>query len=322
MRWPSVSLSGGGVLVDGRSRAKSHKLEGGEELEFEPPAPRTSTLEPQEMDLVDPVRGRASARRRQAGRASSCIPAPGHARGTLVHGLLAYDVEGGDEPERPGIVHRLDRDTSGLLVVARSPEAHRRLQELVQSRELTREYLALVVGRPRSRRGTIEAPIGRDRHDALRQSLDTDTPRDAVTHFEVEQLLPRHALLRVTLETGRTHQIRVHLAAIDLPVAGDSVYGRPGELGLERQFLHAARLAFEHPMTGETIDVSSPLPADLERRPGARVRSARAARDPRRSRQRAARLRAERRSRRLRPGDGSGAPARGRQRARRGRRTA
>jgi 23S rRNA pseudouridine1911/1915/1917 synthase len=252
----------GGVLVDGRSRAKSHKLEGGEELEFEPPAPRTSTLEPQEMDLVVPYEDEhLLVVDKPAGLVVH--PAPGHARGTLVHGLLAYDVEGGDEPERPGIVHRLDRDTSGLLVVARSPEAHRRLQELVQARELTREYLALVVGRPRSQRGTIEAPIGRDRHDALRQSLDTETPRDAVTHFEVEKLLPRHALLRVTLETGRTHQIRVHLAAIDLPVAGDSLYGRPGELGLERQFLHAARLAFEHPMTGETIDVSSPLPADL-----------------------------------------------------------
>jgi 23S rRNA pseudouridine1911/1915/1917 synthase len=255
-------VSSGGVLVDGRSRAKSHKLEGGEELEFEPPAPRTSTLEPQEMNLVVPYEDEhLLVVDKPAGLVVH--PAPGHARGTLVHGLLAYDVEGGDEPERPGIVHRLDRDTSGLLVVARSPEAHRRLQELVQTRELTREYLALVVGRPRSRRGTIEAPIGRDRHDALRQSLDTETPRVAVTHFEVEELLPRHALLRVTLETGRTHQIRVHLAAIDLPVAGDSLYGRPGELGLERQFLHAARLAFEHPMTGETIDVSSPLPTEL-----------------------------------------------------------
>jgi 23S rRNA pseudouridine1911/1915/1917 synthase len=255
-------VNGGGVLVDGRSRAKSHKLEGGEELEFEPPAPRTSTLEPQEMDLVIPYEDEhLLVVDKPAGLVVH--PAPGHARGTLVQGLLAYDVEGGDEPERPGIVHRLDRDTSGLLVVARSPEAHRRLQALVQARELTREYLALVVGRPRSRRGTIEAPIGRDRHDALRQSLDTETPRDAVTHFEVERLLPRHALLRVTLETGRTHQIRVHLGAIDLPVAGDSLYGRPGELGLERQFLHAARLGFEHPMTGERIDVTSPLPADL-----------------------------------------------------------
>jgi len=196
-------------------------------------------------------------------------PAPGHARGTLVHGLLAYDVEGGDEPERPGIVHRLDRDTSGLLVVARSPEAHRALQKLVQTRELTREYRALVVGRPRSRSGTIDAPIGRDRNDPLRHSLDTDSPRDAVTHFELEELLARHALLRVTLETGRTHQIRVHLAAIDLPVAGDPVYGRADELGLRRQFLHAARLAFEHPITGGQVDISSPLPPELETALGA-----------------------------------------------------
>ena len=256
-------LRGGGVLVDGHARAKSHKLEGGEELEFEPPPVPTSTLEPQEMDLIVPYEDEhLLVVDKPAGLVVH--PAPGHARGTLVQGLLAYHVEGGDEPERPGIVHRLDRDTSGLLVVARSPEAHRRLQELVQSRALTREYIALVAGRPRSLRGTIDAPVGRDRHDPLRQSLDTDTPRDAVTHFEVEELLPRHALLRVTLETGRTHQIRVHLAAIDLPVSGDSLYGRPGDLGLERQFLHAARLAFEHPFTGTAVDVSSPLPGDLE----------------------------------------------------------
>jgi 23S rRNA pseudouridine1911/1915/1917 synthase len=255
-------LSGGGVLVDGRARQKSHKLEGGEELEFEPPAAPLSALEPQAMDLVVPYEDEhLLVVDKPAGLVVH--PAPGHARGTLVHGLLAYDVEGGDEPERPGIVHRLDRDTSGLLVVARSAAAHRQLQQLVQTRELTREYLALVVGRPRSRQGLIDAPLGRDRHDALRHSLDTDTPREAVTHFEVEELLPRHALLRVTLETGRTHQIRVHLAAIDLPVAGDALYGRAGELGLERQFLHAARLAFTHPITGAEVDVSSPLPADL-----------------------------------------------------------
>jgi 23S rRNA pseudouridine1911/1915/1917 synthase len=150
-----------------------------------------------------------------------------------------------------------------LLVVARSQETYELLQELVRRRALTREYLGLVMGKPRSRRGTIEAPIGRDRHDRLRHSLDTDTPREAVTHFELEELLPRHALLRVRLETGRTHQIRVHLAAIDLPVAGDPVYGVAGDLGLERQFLHAARLAFEHPITGAEVDVASPLPPDL-----------------------------------------------------------
>jgi 23S rRNA pseudouridine1911/1915/1917 synthase len=119
------------------------------------------------------------------------------------------------------------------------------------------------VSKPRSRRGTIDAPVGRDRHDRLRHSLDTDKPRAAVTHFELEELLPRHTLLRVRLETGRTHQIRVHLAAIDLPVAGDPTYGVAGDLGLERQFLHAVRLAFEHPVTGAAVDVSSPLPADL-----------------------------------------------------------
>jgi 23S rRNA pseudouridine1911/1915/1917 synthase len=255
-------LESGSVLVDGRGRPKSHRLAGGEEIEFEPPEPSTEALEPEQMDLdivyedehlvvVDKPAGLV------------VHPAPGHARGTLVHGLLAHDVAGGDT-ERPGIVHRLDRDTSGLMVVARSDEAHRRLQELVRTHGLERHYAALVVGRPRSRSGRIEAPIGRDRRDPLRHSLNTDTPRDAVSHFEVEELFPRHTFLDVRLETGRTHQIRVHLSAIGLPVAGDPVYGRPRELGLERQFLHARRLAFRHPFTGEQVAVESPLPADLE----------------------------------------------------------
>jgi 23S rRNA pseudouridine1911/1915/1917 synthase len=256
-------IADGGVLVDGKPpRAKSLRLEGGEELEYDAPAPRPSGLEPEAMELVVPYEDEhLLVVDKPAGLVVH--PAAGHATGTLVHGLLSYDAEGGDE-ERPGIVHRLDRDTSGLMVVARSPEAHRRLQELIRRRDVTREYLALVVGRPRSRRGTIDAPIGRDRNDALRHSLDTDTPREAVTHFEIEELHDGYTLLRVRLETGRTHQIRVHLGAIDLPVAGDPTYGKPGVLGLERQFLHAARLAFEHPFTGEPIEVESPLPADLE----------------------------------------------------------
>jgi 23S rRNA pseudouridine1911/1915/1917 synthase len=255
-------LASGGVLVDGLGRGKSHRLGGGETLEFEAPAAETAELEPEPMDLriayedehlvvVDKPAGLV------------VHPAPGHASGTLVHGLLAHDVAGGHE-ERPGIVHRLDRDTSGLMVVARSDDAHARLQNLVRQRALERQYRALVVGRPRSRSGRIEAPIGRDRRDPFRRSLDTDTPRDAVTHFEVVELFPRHTLLDVRLETGRTHQIRVHLAAIDLPVAGDPVYGRPHELGLARQFLHAARLAFTHPFTGAPVDVQSPLPEDLQ----------------------------------------------------------
>jgi 23S rRNA pseudouridine1911/1915/1917 synthase len=160
-------------------------------------------------------------------------------------------------------VHRLDRDTSGLLVVTRTEEAYRGLRNLVRRRALERRYKALVRGRPRSWRGRIEAPIGRDRHEPTRMSLDTDAPRDAVTHFEVEQLLDDHALLDVRLETGRTHQIRVHLTAIGLPVVGDPVYGVP-EPQLARQFLHAWRLAFPHPVTGEPLETESPLPRDLQ----------------------------------------------------------
>ncbi len=191
-------------------------------------------------------------------------PSPGHPTGTLVQGLLARGIAGGEVPGRPGIVHRLDRDTSGLLVVTRSKEAHRGMQQLMRSRKLQRIYTALVRGTPRSRSGRIEAPMGRDRNDPTHHSLDTATPREAVTHFEVGELLPAHALLRVRLETGRTHQIRVHLEAIGLPISGDPVYGVAGDLGLSRQFLHASRLAFTHPVTGAAIEASSPLPRDLE----------------------------------------------------------
>jgi 23S rRNA pseudouridine1911/1915/1917 synthase len=133
----------------------------------------------------------------------------------------------------------------------------------MQRREIVREYLALVLGRPPARSGTIDAPIGRDRRHRTRMSTETDEPRDARTHFTVERALPEATLLRVRLETGRTHQIRVHLQAIGHPVAGDPEYGGDRAFGLQRQFLHATRLAFEHPFTGETVDV--PLPEDLQR---------------------------------------------------------
>jgi 23S rRNA pseudouridine1911/1915/1917 synthase len=246
--------------VNGTKRSKSHRLEGGEELELEVAESVETDLQPEDLALriayeddhllvVDKPAGIV------------VHPSPGHATGTMVHGL-AGRTAGGDE-DRPGIVHRLDRDTSGLLVVARSEEAYERLQELVRDRELERRYKALVRGRPRSWRGRIEAPIGRDRHDPTRHSLETDTPREAVTHFEVERLLDKHALLDVRLETGRTHQIRVHLGAIGLPVVGDPVYGVPDEQ-LKRQFLHAWRLAFPHPVSGEPVEVESPLPPELQ----------------------------------------------------------
>ena len=149
-------------------------------------------------------------------------------------------------------------------MVARSEEAYRALQAAIRSREIERRYLALVRGHPRSRAGRIDAPIGRDRRERTLRSLDTEEPREAVTHFELAELFPAHALLEVRLETGRTHQIRVHLAAIDLPVSGDRQYGVAGDLGLTRQFLHAHRLAFRHPVTRAELDLTSELPADLQ----------------------------------------------------------
>ncbi|MDH4176516.1 MAG: RluA family pseudouridine synthase [Thermoleophilia bacterium] len=252
-------LETGAVAVDGVARQKSHRLSTGQEVAvelvearpLEPADVRLSVLWQDEHLLV--VEKPAGMVVHPAGRTRE---------GTLVHGLLGLGAAGGPD-ERPGIVHRLDRDTSGLLVVARSPRVHGQLTRLVRRREVDRRYLALVRGRPRSRSGRIQAPIGRDRRDRTRMSLDTPTPRDAVTWFELQEQLPAHALLEVRLETGRTHQIRVHLAAIDLPIAGDPVYGVGGDLGLTRQFLHAHRLRFRHPITGEDVDVSSPLPPDL-----------------------------------------------------------
>jgi len=248
-----------GVLVDGRPRPKSYRLEGGEDLDLQqaeaarpaepPPVPRIAWEDEHLLVVAKPA-------------GLVVHPGAGHATGTLVD-ALAGRIAGGDDPERPGIVHRLDRDTSGLMVVARTQEAYEALADISRRRGLERTYLALVHGRPRSRTGRIEAPIGRDRGDPTRISLDTDTPRDAVTHFDVERLWPEHALLRVRLETGRMHQIRVHLAAIDLPVVGDRVYGIRDER-LPRQFLHAARLAFRHPFTAERVDAKAPLPPDLE----------------------------------------------------------
>ncbi|HEX4677980.1 MAG TPA: RluA family pseudouridine synthase [Gaiellaceae bacterium] len=247
-----------GALVNGIARPKSFRLEGGEEVELPavaapvavaPPPEPAIAWQDEHLLVVDKPAGLV------------VHPGHGHAQGTLVN-ALAGKIAGGD-PERPGIVHRLDRGTSGLMVVARSEKAHARLQKLVRERALERTYLALVRGRPRSRTGRIEAQIGRDRGDPTRVSMDTDSPRDAITHFEVERLWPGHALLRVKLETGRMHQIRVHLAAIDLPVVGDQTYGVPGA-ELSRQFLHAAELSFPHPFSGEPIEARSELPQDLE----------------------------------------------------------
>jgi 23S rRNA pseudouridine1911/1915/1917 synthase len=192
-------------------------------------------------------------------------PARGHREGTLSQllSVTAAGAAGGGDPDRPGIVHRLDRDTSGLLVVACSEEAHRLLQAALRKRLIEREYLALVEGLPPARSGTIDAPIGRHPRTRTRMAVGGTAPREARTHFTLERPLSRVSLLRLRLDTGRTHQIRVHLQAIGHPVCGDPEYGTPGTLGLTRQFLHATRLAFPHPITAEPVEVNSPLPPDL-----------------------------------------------------------
>jgi 23S rRNA pseudouridine1911/1915/1917 synthase len=188
-------------------------------------------------------------------------PAPSHTGPTLVSEL--GDLLGGGDPERPGIVHRLDKDTSGLMIVARGPEALVALQEEVREREVERRYLALAGGRLASRTGTIDAPIGRATKRRTRMAVAGAASREARTHFEVLELLPRESYLEARLETGRTHQIRAHFAAIGHPLTGDPTYGGALRYGLRRQFLHSHRLAFRHPTSGARLEFSSPLPADL-----------------------------------------------------------
>jgi 23S rRNA pseudouridine1911/1915/1917 synthase len=189
-------------------------------------------------------------------------PAPSH-RGTTLVDVLGELLGGGADPERPGIVHRLDKDTSGLLVVARSDEAHAALQAQVRRREVERVYLALARGRLGSRTGTIDAPIGRAAKQRHRMAVSGAASRQARTHFAVLELLSAETYLEARLETGRTHQIRAHFAAIGHPLAGDSTYGGERKYGLERQFLHAHRLAFTHPASGERLTFVSELPDDL-----------------------------------------------------------
>jgi 23S rRNA pseudouridine1911/1915/1917 synthase len=257
-------IDAGLVTVDGTVRPKRHALAAGAVVvvvapagadAVEPPdegdrAPFTIAFEDEHLLVVDKPAGVV------------VHPAAGHRTGTLVQALAGL-AAGGPDASRPGIVHRLDRDTSGLMVVARSDAVQRALSRLLAQRELRREYLALVDGRPEARTGTIDAPIGRDRRDRMLHSIDTDAPREARTHFEVERMLPASTLLRIVLETGRTHQVRVHMAAIGHPVCGDAQYGVAGRYGLTRQFLHAQRLAFPHPVTGAEVDVRSELPGDL-----------------------------------------------------------
>lgn len=193
-------------------------------------------------------------------------PGAGRPSGTLVHAVLAHcpDLPGIGGELRPGIVHRLDKDTSGVLVVAKTEAALRHLQAQIQSRRARRDYLALVHGRIARRVGTIDAPIGRDPRHRTRMAV-VASGRRAVTHYRVAESFDQATLLEARLDTGRTHQIRVHCAHLGHPVVGDGVYGRrPNPWGLQRQALHACRLAFVHPASDEEMTFNAPLPDDIE----------------------------------------------------------
>ncbi|MBO9534497.1 MAG: RluA family pseudouridine synthase [Solirubrobacteraceae bacterium] len=254
-------IDGGNVTVDGRQHGKSRPVQAGQVIvmtlppERDPIAIDRSTTIPIvfEDDAVLVVDKPAGV---------VVHPAPG-VRGTTLVEQLAGKTAGGPS-ERPGVVHRLDRDTSGLLVMARGDHALRTLQKAIRDREVRREYLALVQGIPPARTGTIDAPIGRDTRDRTRMAIDGEAARDAVTHFEVLEYIGDATLLSVVLDTGRTHQIRVHLQAIGHPVLGDPTYGDGPYLGLERQWLHATRLTFPHPVTGEELTFEAPAPPDLD----------------------------------------------------------
>jgi 23S rRNA pseudouridine1911/1915/1917 synthase len=259
-------LRDGEILIGGVPIARSRRLVGGETVELlrEPAIHELPGAEP-----VPIVVRHADADIVIIAKPAGLVvhPGAGHAHGTLVHGLL-YEfpelAQVGD-PARPGIVHRLDKDTSGLLVVARSVVAYDVLTAALAARDVERRYVALVWGVPAAPRGIIDAPIGRSIRRRTRMAVRA-SGRAARTGYEVREELDggRFALLDCTLETGRTHQIRVHLASIGNPVVGDASYGgaRP-EVGVPRPFLHAAALALRHPVSGEALSFEEPLPADL-----------------------------------------------------------
>ena len=257
-------IDDGLVTVNGRVEKASFKLGAGDKIEIIVPPEEPSRLAAENIPLkiiyedadllvVDKPAG------------LTVHPAPGHPSGTVVNAVLGYlpAAGEGEESERPGIVHRLDKDTSGLLLVARNRAAQENLSDQFKNRAVKKTYLALVKGRLTPERGIIEAEIGRDKRNRQKMAV-VSSGREARTEYRVLKYVGRYTLLEIKPETGRTHQIRVHLAAIGFPVAGDEIYGQKTP-GLSRQFLHAHKLKFKLPSTGEEVEFTSPLPEDLER---------------------------------------------------------
>lgn len=255
-------IDGGHVLVNGGEAKASYRVRTGDEISVVIPEPQPLRVVAEDLPLdIIYEDGDLLVLNKPVGM--TVHPAPSHFRGTLVNAVLAHchDLSGIGGYLRPGIVHRLDKDTSGLILVAKNDLTHLRLAKAIKEREVKRFYLALVHGVPVPRQGRIDAPIGR--HPVRRKEMAV-TPinsRPAITNYQVLEEFPGYSLIEARLETGRTHQIRVHMAYIGHPVVGDLVYGRrKGNLGLQTQALHAARLVFRHPISGEVMDFRAPLP--------------------------------------------------------------
>ena len=260
-------IAGGGVLVNGRESKAGYMLRPGDEVtmlkEVGASRPQEIAAQPLPLDILY-----ADEDLLIVNKAAGMVvhPAPGHHDDTLVNALLARypALRAAGDMQRPGIVHRLDKDTSGLLIVARNARARAALIEQMKRHAIVKRYLALVDGVVPLDSGSIDAPIGRDPRHRQQMNITATAGREARTRFRVLERFARHTLLLIQLETGRTHQIRVHLRAIGYPVAGDPVYGSSRRsLPLRRQFLHAYQLEFTHPTTGQRLEFEAPLPEDL-----------------------------------------------------------
>ena len=256
-------LEQGAVLLDGRAVKKNDRLSPGAELSLTLPDPEPVDARPQDIPLdVIYEDGDVIVVNKPVGLVVH--PAPGHPDGTLVNALLYHcgtSLSGINGQLRPGIVHRIDRDTSGLIIAAKHDRAHLALAAQLQDHSLARTYEAVAVGSLREDGGTVSAPIGRHPVDRKRMAVDPKNGREAVTHWSVLARYPGYTHVECRLETGRTHQIRVHLASIGHPLLGDTVYGAKKPVpGLAGQCLHARRLRFIHPSTGEPVELECPLP--------------------------------------------------------------
>ncbi len=256
-------IAEGAVAVsDARAKA-SLRLESGQRVVVDVPAATPARAAPESITL-DVIYEDADIVAVNKPPGMTVHPAPGHGSGTLVNAILAHcdDLSGIGGVMRPGIVHRLDRDTSGVILVAKNDAAHQALARQLKARTIEKAYLALVEGTPKPSEGVIDAPIARDRARRQRMAV-VSGGREAVTAYRVVERFSGASLIEARPKTGRTHQIRVHLAAIGHPIVGDRVYGKRSPL-VARQFLHALRIAFDHPRTGERVTLEAPLSPDLE----------------------------------------------------------